>query len=455
MFPFCPESRQQAQECTIVVLGASGVGKSAVLNTLAADTKLFEVAASAHAVTEETLVKKMPCPRTGVNLRLVDTQGTMDTKGRDAEFVRDIQDTIKQLLLVHAFVFVLHGQNTRMVQYVDTLKTFRKMLGSQFMSNVIFCFTHMPSFASGSAKKKTKAKKAKEEKEEAISQMLRDELQHSGKIPCVFFDNEVTFDGDEADDEDKDELDSNVKQLFDFASNVKPYHSSSVSEDSVLTSADATKAKEVGSEATRTLLEQFEKKATAVRADESQDSFYQYAVIAESQDQFVDNWIEEVAEHGEHVYDIFDQFKQAMRNKLEQLRLDIFGAQFVARQQSLITQVCGTRDALRKCPFCGIVWWNEGGCEQRRCGHQGAPNWSQDLVEVLACGRNKLKHGCGRKVEWPMAKPVSQEEIKSALKPHTTPALRGSKQVPKEVFKTRARDSYKRKKAMRKSKKRS
>jgi len=454
MFPFSPQSRQQAvgeASSTIVVLGASGVGKSSVLNTLADSTECFEVDASPDSVTEETAVTKRVCPRTGVILRLVDTQGTMDTKGRDAEFVQDIQDTIKELGSVDAFLFVLNGQTCRM--YEDTLKTFHKMLGPHFMSNLIFCFTHMP-YDSYSSKKKTKAKKAKEEKEQAISQMLLQHLQHSGKVPCVFFDNEVMTDADDAEDADKVELDSNVKQLLDFASNVKPYKSSYVSEDSVLTSADTTKASEVGSEATRTLLQKFEEKAKAVRADKSQDSFYQYAAIAESQDQFVDNWIEEVAEHGEHVYGIFDQFKQAMKDKLQQLRSDIFGDEFVARQQGLIKQVCGTKDALRKCPFCGIVWWNEGGCEQRRCGHQGAPHWSQDFVEVPAYGLNKLRHGCGRKFEWPMAKAVAQEEIKSVLKPHIVPALRVSKQVTKEVFKSRTRASFKQRRATRKAKKR-
>jgi len=388
-------------------------------------------------------VKKLQCPRTGMNLQLVDTQGTMDTEGRDAEFVREIQDTIEELESVHAFVFVLNGQNSRIIKDVDTLKTFSKMLGPQFMSNLIFCFTHMP-YNAGSEKKKTKAKKVQEEKEQAIFQMLRDELNHSGKIPCVFFDNEVTFDGDEADDADQEELGSNVKQLLDFASKVKPYLSSYVSQNSVLTSADATKAREVGSEATRMLLQQFEKKANTVRADDSKDSFYQYAAIAEAQDQFVDNWIAEVAEHGEHVYDIFMQFKQAMKDKLQQVRVDIFGAEFVDRQQKLITQVCGTKDALRKCPFCGSVWWDAGGCPQRRCGSM-AGGW------VPALG--PCRHGCGRVFDWRMAQPVPQEEIKSALKPHVIPPLKESKQVTKETFKGHARAAFRKRKTARKQRK--
>merc|ERR1712232_246691 len=130
----------------------------------------------------------------------------------------------------------------------------------------------------------------------------------------------------------------------------KPYQCSSVAEKAVLTSAGATKAKQVGSEATRVQLGRFEDHIRSVRNDTAKDSFQQYAIIAERQDVIVDAWVDEVAEHGEHVYGMFEDLRRKMRDRLSQLRIDIFGAEFVARQQSAINQVCGTKDALRECP---------------------------------------------------------------------------------------------------------
>jgi len=260
-------------------------------------------------------------------------------------------------------------------------------------------------------------------------------------IPCLFFDNEVAFDA-AADPKDKRKLDEQAKLLVDFAKSGEPYRCAGIAQEYVLSKVDQTVAQERGCEVTRRLLQEFDGYANAMRSNNGHDSYYQYASIAEHQDTLVDKWINEVAEHGEHVYSLLDNFTAELKRKTEQAREDIFGAQFVQRQQGLLQQVCSSLDSsalswqIRRCPFCRIIWWNEGSCHQRRCGHQGAPDWSHDVLAVPPRGRHQMRHGCGRKFEWPMAQPVSQEELKSALRPH----IKQSECVSKREFSKRASD---------------
>jgi small GTP-binding protein len=69
----------------IVVIGSTGVGKSSLLNTLCGSKENeFYVSASGQSVTNETTSKIFKWRNSENKVRLVDTPGLADSKGKDS-----------------------------------------------------------------------------------------------------------------------------------------------------------------------------------------------------------------------------------------------------------------------------------------------------------------------------------------------------------------------------------
>lgn len=441
-----PSSKYSGKSCDIVAIGGSGAGKSSFLNTMAKKPGLFHSADSGKSVTVKCVKKSSICERTGVQLNLVDTQGTNDTEGRDLAFMRDIQNELRKLTVVNVFVIVI-STTQRAMQLEDTLKTFKKLIGPKFGERLMVCFTR----ADYSGKKNERAERTQKLKENAKALMQKAGITHD--VPVVFFDNSVTWkkasdfekkDNDDSDDDDDEnemlrkrfekdsaELEKQITLLLDFAMEGEPYQCSAICEDRICSEQDETNAKKHANEVALKLLKDFDDFIAKTRAIKEYDSFRQYGVIVDQQDAYVDQWIEKMGGYGEYVYDMILQFKDQLKAKVTQARDDIFGPDFVQRQYDLLKQVSSNLDAFRACPHCSIVWWNEGGCHQRRCGFHGAPNWNNDIMDVPARGALSKRHGCGRKFEWPLARPVPQEKLKEALRVEKLPSVKEPKTVQK------------------------
>merc|ERR1712087_806847 len=148
----------------------TGSGKSATLNTLAWREQ-FESGqgdSMGHAVTKQTNVERVADVHGGGTfLDLIDTQGTHDTEGKDAEYTADIQGTVRSLSSVDVFLLVVHGGCNRLAQYVDTLEVFTQMFGPTFKNRLMICVTHMP-YNAGNKRKKKKAEEHRDEKERRV-----------------------------------------------------------------------------------------------------------------------------------------------------------------------------------------------------------------------------------------------------------------------------------------------
>jgi GTP-binding protein EngB required for normal cell division len=113
----------------ICVLGNTGVGKSALLNMLAGDTKAFKISSSYNSQTQITQseIYNFMGNANQIQLRLIDTQGLTDTGGDrvDMIHIKNMVDKIKELDEIDLFLLCLDGQNPRFTPYIkETVNLF-------------------------------------------------------------------------------------------------------------------------------------------------------------------------------------------------------------------------------------------------------------------------------------------------------------------------------------------
>ena len=113
----------------VVVLGNTGVGKSAMLNMLAG-RDAFNVGTQFKSETRSTSasVHTFLGKKDSVRLRLVDTQGLSDTGGdlNDQQHIKNMVDFIRTLDEIDLFLICFDGSNPRFTSYMkSTLSLFR------------------------------------------------------------------------------------------------------------------------------------------------------------------------------------------------------------------------------------------------------------------------------------------------------------------------------------------
>mmetsp|Transcript_70569 Transcript_70569/g.188031 ORF Transcript_70569/g.188031 Transcript_70569/m.188031 type:complete len:754 (+) Transcript_70569:37-2298(+) len=154
-------------EITVLLLGQTGSGKSSFLNLLGNFPAVLRHGAEAvrthmkdfRDLTIETDVKNKQVSQTNaatvyrfpigpVNLRVVDTPGFGDTRGRDldAQHAKRIVDCVQELETVHAIAIVISGREARMTaQLKYALSEVCAILPKAARSNVIVVFTNTSS----------------------------------------------------------------------------------------------------------------------------------------------------------------------------------------------------------------------------------------------------------------------------------------------------------------------
>ena len=95
----------------LVMIGASGTGKSTTCNSLCGSPDKYPTSSAATSLTFKTTV----CPvkwfgrddEEGLNL--IDTPGLGDSEGRDAHHIENMVSELKRLKFVNGFLIVFNG----------------------------------------------------------------------------------------------------------------------------------------------------------------------------------------------------------------------------------------------------------------------------------------------------------------------------------------------------------
>ena len=132
----------------IIVLGNTGVGKSALLNMFAGQD-VYTVGESATSETQIAWSNVYPFmgKGDGVKLRLVDTQGLSDSGGdtKDMENIKQMVDYVRNIGHIDLFLLCLDGQNPRLTSYAkSTISLFRQIF-PDFLYHTVLVFNKWTS----------------------------------------------------------------------------------------------------------------------------------------------------------------------------------------------------------------------------------------------------------------------------------------------------------------------
>jgi len=151
----------KVQKVSILLLGATGDGKSQLGNFILNNPNAFKVSDEIYSETKETQGKY------GIDgaedIFVIDTPGLQDTEGKDKTILEQMSNYIKKHKSLNAIVIVLNFEVDRLSIYIqDMLKIFVKMFPiPNFWEHVCFIFTH---YYAGMIKKNEKKKPNKIEK---------------------------------------------------------------------------------------------------------------------------------------------------------------------------------------------------------------------------------------------------------------------------------------------------
>ena len=162
----------------VVVLGNTGVGKSALLNMIAG-RDAFSVGDRATSETQASA--STTCTFNGIcELRLFDTQGQSDSTGdaKDMQHITNMVDYIRQFDKIDLFILCFDGTNPRFTAYIQSaISLFRKIF-PDFLFHTVLVFNKWTQ--------PSEEKRAKQERE--YQEIFRRQYWIE-QMPCYFIDS--------------------------------------------------------------------------------------------------------------------------------------------------------------------------------------------------------------------------------------------------------------------------
>ena len=182
-------------EPRIVILGATGVGKSSLANVILgcqpdSDDCLFEVCSGANSCTKETSYSIGNFIGTGEPVTIVDTPGFGDSDNDDSKLIDEMVNFLKNTLnTTNTFLLCFNGAQDRIDASIQQM--IREMLalfGKKFWDNVVLEFT-MWSYDMNSILQRNHSGKTESWKLEDTNLALQEIFGVETSLPGVFIDS--------------------------------------------------------------------------------------------------------------------------------------------------------------------------------------------------------------------------------------------------------------------------
>ena len=163
----------------ILVVGKTGVGKSALINALVGYEVSPESAMEAGTYKVEEIQTEM---HGGVKVTFYDSPGLHDAKGKEREYLQQIIDKCQDLDLI---LFCTKLTDTRVTEEdCDTICEFTRALGEDFWKNCVFVLTFANNVRpKTNIKDPEMKKKALRQKIALMSKKLREILRSKAQLP--------------------------------------------------------------------------------------------------------------------------------------------------------------------------------------------------------------------------------------------------------------------------------
>ena len=194
--------------CTMIVIGATGDGKSSLCNFILG-VKKFKISDDPNSETKETMGSY------GIgdakNIYVIDTPGLHDDKGTDKEHIQQMVDFIKKHKDLQSIIIVFNFMQDRMDGCIRTmLKIFSDIFPIEdFWEHVAIVFTHFiePQKKNQKAKMDEKRKMKIKRYSEEINKIIRESNTiPPSKFPIYFVDSDL----EEVDQKSKEEVNALV-----------------------------------------------------------------------------------------------------------------------------------------------------------------------------------------------------------------------------------------------------
>merc|ERR1719242_2407168 len=219
----------------IVILGATGVGKSSLANVLVGRDKnydgrrfhdgCFKVAATKDVVTKETCADvgyRLGNTGDGPRFTVIDTPGFGDRLIEEEKTIESLVQTLRdEIRYINVFVIAFKQSDTRMTYALRSMiSLFEKMFGDGFWNNAILEATfwshgnHAAERRNQSVPKITEAWWARE-----FNRKLQQEFSLKRDLQAVFIDTYYK----EEDPKELKAFNENTNELFKFANSSKPF----------------------------------------------------------------------------------------------------------------------------------------------------------------------------------------------------------------------------------------
>ncbi|TRY78665.1 hypothetical protein TCAL_14414 [Tigriopus californicus] len=221
----------------IIIIGATGVGKSSLANVLLGRDKNFDGDNDIHncftvmgLTNHQSSVTKKTCPDTGYwlgntnnsKVTIIDTPGFGNDLLEEEQTINDLVTVLKDdIKYVHAFVIAFKQQDNRMSAALRSMiSLFQKMFGDHFWSNVILEATHWNFHQrSQELREQSVPSLTTEHWKSEFNKLMADAYGVQIEIPAVFID---TF-YDPSHEIERKMYQKYTQELWNFANSVDPF----------------------------------------------------------------------------------------------------------------------------------------------------------------------------------------------------------------------------------------
>jgi len=231
-------------------------------------------------------------------------------------------------------------------------------------------------------------------------------------MPVVFIDNESRY----CDDDEMEKLRKSLKQIYEYSRAETFKCTSLIEPDTDESQLESFKASEKNTKEINSLMEGTKEKFHNIIHLEK-NAFAKYQMCLEIVDDIMVRFFDkykntQAAAEWSELYSLVNKNVELF---LSDARSIFFGKHFLSIQEACLRHDTrwNLKHKYRKCPNCQMPWYNEGGCQNRRCGVQDA-----SLIGTAS-------YGCGKPFDWRYGEPVTEDELSNFWSVDVLPGYAG------------------------------